>query len=321
MAGSGNSILNSRVSGWAGAGIAVEPGVAYTTIANNEVFGGVGEGIRSSGATRTTIINNTVENRCRDLIRVDGASTGASVQNNIAFGSVADFESFCGASTPGVIDIGVHDGAMADTIVDYNTVYNFRYTLPQVYYAWGDTAVDGNAFRAASGQGAHDYERGDAAFVIDSANSAAPGFQATDAVGHPREDDPGLGNGGVGPISYADRGALEEVKAPTAQLTFTLGPIPGVFIADASASTAGFAPIGSYRFDFGDGIVVTQPNPVCWHRYTRVGTYWLTVTVVSSDGLSGYKLQTVGVRSVVRIWHGARLNAVVTRSAGSFPAL
>jgi hypothetical protein len=45
--------------------------------------------------------------------------------------------------------------------------------------------------------------------AIDNANSSVPGWPTMDAEGHPRADDPSVPNAGIGPVPYADRGALE----------------------------------------------------------------------------------------------------------------
>jgi len=88
--------------------------------------------------------------------------------------------------------------------------------------------------------------------------------------------------------------------APTAILGVTpaSGSAPLQVTADASASTDTDAtPIGSYRFDFGDGspVVGPQPGAVASHTYTAGGSYTVTVTVSDTGGLSSTATATVQV--------------------------
>ena len=108
--------------------------------------------------------------------------------------------------------------------------------------------------------------------AIDSANSLASGEQATDILGRARVDDPATPNTGNPAGSYYDRGAYEYQpgSTPRASLTVTptSGPAPLNVTADASASTAGNAPISSYTFNFGDGTTVgPQAGATASHTY------------------------------------------------------
>jgi PKD repeat protein len=89
-------------------------------------------------------------------------------------------------------------------------------------------------------------------------------------------------------------------QPPVAALTVapSSGPAPLAVTADASGSTDpdGF-PIASYRFDFGDGIVVgPQAGSTATHTYSAAGSYALTVTVTDVGGLSGSTAKTVTVQ-------------------------
>src|SRR5207249_1597921 len=142
--------------------------------------------------------------------------------------------------------------------------------------------------------------------AIDSADSGVTGQPSTDVEGHPRVDDPATPDSGAGPRTYDDRGAYEfqpgplTDAAPTAILGVTpaSGSAPLQVTADASASTDTDAtPIGSYRFDFGDGspVVGPQPGAVASHTYTAGGSYTVTVTVSDTGGLSSTATATVQV--------------------------
>ncbi|MEU7865535.1 PKD domain-containing protein [Dactylosporangium sp. NPDC049140] len=280
--GSRNTILNSQFQN---AGVLIGPGASGNAVVNSVVTNSRGAGIDNTGATGTAITNNTVQNNCGSGIRIAGASSGVSVQNNVVTNSGPGSSGNCG-STAGTVEIGVYDGAVGTTVVDYNSVYRGVVTLPAPdAYAWG-TAMGLADFRTASGQAAHDLEGATPGTLEDSANSAAPGYQATDYLGRPRLDNPNLANTGAGSVKYADRGYRETIKGPSATLTVRIDQSALSVTADASGATPGYAPIASYTFDFGDGTAaVTQAAPVATHRYAQPGNYWVRVNVADANGL------------------------------------
>jgi parallel beta-helix repeat protein len=77
---------------------------------------------------------------------------------------------------------------------------------------------------------------------------------------------------------------------PTAALAVSpaTGTAPLAVSLDASASTAGSAPISSYTFDFGDGSAVLGPQAAATagHSYSAVGTFTAKVTVKDGNGLT-----------------------------------
>ncbi|MFC0005193.1 right-handed parallel beta-helix repeat-containing protein [Micromonospora siamensis] len=291
VAGTGNAVLNNTVGGFAASAIAVESVATGTVVANNQITGGPGYGIRNQAATGTAITNNSVQYRCRDGVRVEGASTGVSVQNNVLFNNGSWAQDYC-VQRDGY-EIGVYGDARQDTIVDYNNVWHGGYPLSP--YSWDGTPLTLAAFRATAGQGAHDRETDYNLNNQDSANSAAPGYQTTDRTGGARVDNPDVPNTGVGPVAYADRGSGEAYLNPVAKadVTLDLGTLSATM--DASASVPGFDPITTYRFDFGDGTVVTQSTPVATHRYANPGRYSISVWVSGADARTGTTFRTVSV--------------------------
>ncbi|MFI6242086.1 PKD domain-containing protein [Micromonospora sp. NPDC050795] len=278
------SILDSKVSGFTGAAVAIGAGAVDTVVANNQIDGGPGHGVHNNGGTGTAITNNTIKDRCRDGIRVDGASSGVSVQNNVLITNGFFDQSYCDEAFLDGVEIGVYGGAVGKTVVDYNNAHHYNNDSPQIY-AW-NTRMSLAAFRAASGQAAHDRETGQARDNIDSANSAAPGYQTLDRAGWPRVDDPAVANTGAGPVTFADRGAVEAVRAPVVSFDVALNLQTQSVTVDASASTPGLNPIASYQFSFGDGSVVTQTSPIASHTYAKPDLYPVTVTVTGTDGRS-----------------------------------
>jgi parallel beta-helix repeat protein len=89
-------------------------------------------------------------------------------------------------------------------------------------------------------------------------------------------------------------------QPPSAALSVnpTSGPAPLAVTADASGSSDPEGqPIASYRFDFGDGVVVgPQAGMTATHTYTAAGSYTVTVTVTDADGLFGTASKTVTVQ-------------------------
>ncbi|MGN9774913.1 right-handed parallel beta-helix repeat-containing protein [Micromonospora sp. H33] len=280
VASAGTTILASTVVGFRGAAIAVRPGAADTVIANNQIGHGYGDGVQIRGATGTALSNNIVSARCRNGVRVDGPSDRVSIQNNLVYRNGGRTgATLCAAAPTDGVEIGVYGESRGRTVVDYNNTGN------PLGYAW-DQPMDLAAFRVASGQAAHDLYDLTYASRIDSANSAASGFPATDRNGRGRGDDPSRANTGAGPVPWADRGPSETLAAPVVTATVTQEPGTGWVTVDAAATRPGFTPVASYRFDFGDGTVVTQAGPVARHRYTSHGTRTVTIRATLVDTMT-----------------------------------
>ncbi|RNI02548.1 PKD domain-containing protein [Micromonospora aurantiaca] len=292
--GPGNTILNSTVGAFTGAGVAIGPAAADTVVANTQVQSGAGLGIHVRGAARTAITNNYVRDHCSDGIRVDGDATGVSVQNNIMNSNGITTRSYCDPADPPGVEIGLFDAAAGSTVVDYNNTYHYS-SPSDTAYSWNGTRMGVQAFRLASGQAAHDLETSYTTEAEDSANSAAPGFQATDRAGNARADNPNRPNTGAGPVPWADRGVTEYLGAPRAWVETKLDLGTRTVTADASLSLPGYRPISRYVFDFGDGTVVTSDKPVASHAYTTTGDYTVSVTVSGSDNRTGTATQGISV--------------------------
>ncbi|WP_433212701.1 right-handed parallel beta-helix repeat-containing protein [Dactylosporangium sp. CS-047395] len=310
--GSHNTILNSAVTGGGDAGIAFGPGADGNVVANTFVSFSLGVGIDNVGATGTAITNNQVEGNCKSGVRVAGAATGVSVQNNVLRQNRSGADNAnCDRSFQGAVAVGIYDGAVGHTVADYNNVYQgFAAGAPDAY-AWNGTVMGMTAFRAASGQAAHDVE-GDTAPTEDAANSAAPGWPAKDRLGNAREDNPLLGNTGAGPVPYADRGALEQTKGPQANLELRADQPTSTVTADASATRPGYTPVAAYTFDFGDGTTLTQAGPIATHRYPTPGTYLVQVKATDGNGHAALSQQPVS------LWPTARTIALQANENNGF---
>ncbi|WP_176558751.1 PKD domain-containing protein [Micromonospora sp. WMMA1996] len=285
--GPGNEVSGALMGGFTGAAILLGPGAADTMVVNNQVSGGKGIGIHNNGAARTAITNNEVRDRCFESIRVDGSSDGASVQNNVVFSSGSQNEPYCDTTAERTAEIGLYDDSGRRVTVDYNNTVHGGLIPGSSNYSWNGTGMGLAGFRQVSGQAAHDKEGSTVADREDSANSAAPGYPATDRTGAGRADNPARPNTGAGPITYADRGPNELLGSPYATLDIRYDPDSSSATLDASASTPGYVPLTTYVFDFGDGTVVTQDKPVASHTYARTGTWTVSVKVSGNDGRVG----------------------------------
>src|SRR6266542_3509619 len=183
-------------------------------VVDNLSYGNGDHGIDDLGSTNQRIISNTVYDNVAAGINVEGSSTGATIENNIAVDN--------GINSPRTSgNIRVDSTSTTGTTVNYNLVF---LSVPDVMYQWGSDKYDSlQAFRAATGMESH-RDQDDPSWVaaasgdfhllagspaIDSADSAVSGKTSTDLEGLPRADDPDTHNSGAGVRKYDDRGAYE----------------------------------------------------------------------------------------------------------------
>jgi len=182
-------------------------------VVDNLTYSNGDHGIDDLGSTNQRIVSNTVYDNVAAGINVEGSSTGATIENNIAVDN--------GINSPRTSgNIRVDSTSSTGTTVNYNLVY---LTVPDVMYQWGTTNYDSLLeFRGATGQESHGDEA-DPRWVapgsnfhlragspaIDAADSEVSGETSTDLEGNPRVDDPATGDSGAGPRKYDDRGAYE----------------------------------------------------------------------------------------------------------------
>jgi parallel beta-helix repeat protein len=92
--------------------------------------------------------------------------------------------------------------------------------------------------------------------------------------------------------------SAQQATGPTAALSVSpsSGTAPVQVTADASGSSAGSAPIGSYSFNFGDGTTVgPQAGATASHTYQSAGSYTVTVTATDGNNLTDNATKTVTV--------------------------
>jgi parallel beta-helix repeat protein len=326
----GNSIIGNVTYANEDSGINMYTGGNNALVSGNVTYDNGDHGIDDFNVTGGRIIGNTVYYNCTTGINVEGTSGNYDIENNVsmnnATGAVINptpipinpstgqpyYSNMCNRRTG---NIGVWDSAPATTTANYNLVYQ---SGAGAWYMWAGVAYNGpsglSALQSATGQesagifadphfasaAGWNLQLSGGSPAIDSANSLASGEQATDILGRARVDDPATPNTGNPSGSYYDRGAYEYQpgSTPTAALTVTptSGPAPLSVTADASASTAGNAPISSYTFDFGDGTTVgPKAGATASHTYQSPGTYTVTVTVTDSNNATSTATQTVVV--------------------------
>ncbi|MET8462770.1 NosD domain-containing protein [Micromonospora zamorensis] len=225
VTGSSSAVTVSRGwfsgSGTAATGVAVEAGVTGAVVTANTFFK---TRVAVTDAPGARITGNTVMTDCATGIVLAGASTGASIRNNIlrtGAGPVPAPETCADPTTAPAISVAA--AATGGTEADYNLVDP---ASGGAVYRWGETDhADLASFRAATGQGDHDIlapallgerlgtERGwfpptAASPAIDSADATAPGVARTDLLDNAHADAPTVQNTGTG-NGYHDRGAVE----------------------------------------------------------------------------------------------------------------
>lgn len=76
------------------------------------------------------------------------------------------------------------------------------------------------------------------------------------------------------------------------------GTVPLTVEFDASGSSYTDGSITSYEWDFGNGTAPKLGNAKISHKYTQIGTFTATVTVISSDNTKASKSVTITVREI-----------------------
>jgi len=94
-------------------------------------------------------------------------------------------------------------------------------------------------------------------------------------------------------VQVAPEGIAPSLKADVAD-----GNIPLSVNFDASASSYAKGQISGYKWDFGDGTPIKMGSATLTHKYTAIGTFTATVTVLGSDNTSASKSMTINVREI-----------------------
>ncbi len=278
-----NMLIN--LNGTGNVALAVEGAATGTTVVSNQILAGR---IGVTDAPGTTLTNNTVTAACGPGIDVAGASPNAAIENNIV-------KPLTKQQAPCKVPVAESAISVSATsmpaLADYNLIDPTAGIHP---YAWaGTTHPTLDAFRAATGQGAHDIaadplldlQRGGMrSFVplkpgspaVDSANATARGVPATDMLGNSHLDDPEVPNTGTG-NGYHDRGAVERVGGfswGTEPFRRTVGgsPLDATARSSSRSDWAADGPVGTFTYKFSDArFYRVSRSPEETHRFRQAG--------------------------------------------------
>ncbi|GAA4847686.1 PKD domain-containing protein [Kitasatospora terrestris] len=290
-------------------GIAVGAGVHDSLITANEFNQTTSAAVSAVDAPNTAVTGNSIAFSCAESVKIDGASPGALIENNVItaqYGGAVGLYSGCGATSGkrGETEISVSAASTAGSKVDYNTVHPWSDASA---YTWAGTAYPtAAAFAAAQpGQAAHDLDL-DVPFdlnlsqglvlpesmkgAVDSADPSAPGVD-TDLLGVRPTDDPNVANTAPNG-AVRDRGAYELSGqasvglAVTADVPTLQGPAPFTVKVTAKPVNTFGLPQADYVFTFGDGTApVRSTEPTVVHTYTKPGNYYgLSVAATDVQG-------------------------------------
>jgi nitrous oxidase accessory protein NosD len=270
-------------------------------LVRNISFGNGDHGFDNRESDRTLLVSNTAYGNVNDGFSVEGNAANVTLANNIGANNGGNDLFVSADSTSGFsanYDVWWNVGTIASPEIEfagvaYQSVIDFR-------AATGHEQNGSSLDPRLANPGAGDFHPRAGGSAVDSANAAAPGFQALDFDGVAPFDLPGVANTGAGVPNFADRGALEAVdEAPTARLrVFPRRIFPGgVVLAEATGSRDDVR-IVSYRFDWGDGSVDTHAFPFGAHRYDAPGVYHVRLTVTDSAGQTATAQQPVQVRTL-----------------------
>jgi len=209
----GNLIQRNRLHDNAYSGLHNQ-GSANTVSLQNRSWNNGTHGFHDLGSLNVEHVGDVAFGNFIDGFGLDGGTSGATLGN-------------CIATVNGLIGLGfdLHVDSVATTglVSNDNLFWNPSGRWPIRYSRtnYGSLAT----FATATGHDTRsiqsdpsfidpwngDLHLTDGSPAIDDGNSSLPFWPATDADGRSRIDDPLTGNAGLGPVPYADRGALEYV--------------------------------------------------------------------------------------------------------------
>ena len=290
----GNLVQNNRTHHNQDTGMQVGLGSNDCILRQNISWDNGDHGFDNSNATGTNHLGDVSFGNYNDGFSIDGTATGTVLYNCVSTDNGLATHQY---------DLWVNPTSAPSLVSNYNIIWNsspqppIKYISTQYVTLAAFSAVshqDTNSTQADPGfmnPWGGDFRPASGSVAIDAANSGVPNWPATDAAGSARVDDPATVDRGIGPITYADRGALEfqanqVVTRPVASMTATppIGTEPLPVSIDASGSYDSDGSIVSYFFDFGDGATAgPQASPLTTHTYVA-GTWILRLVVTDNNG-------------------------------------
>ena len=208
----GNTLIANRLHDNQDSGVHLQSGSDNTRSLQNRSWSNGDHGFDHLYAIGTVHIGDVAYGNYRDGFSIEGFSTGTRIRNCIMVNNGVLSDEF---------NLFVDPNSISGFQSDYNVIWNVT-AQPPVDYNFTNYATLA-AFTAANGHDVHSVQA-DPLFVdpvagdfqllppspaIDSGDSSVPSWPGEDAVGNARVDHGATSNTGVGPIDYADRGALE----------------------------------------------------------------------------------------------------------------
>ncbi len=248
VTGPGNTVVGNVVHDNEDSGIQVYPTGDNTLVVSNVSYNNGDHGIDNMGVANGRIIGNTVYHNCTTGINVEGASSGYTVENNIAVDN-AVYPAYAGiACARHAGNIGIWDTAFTGVTVDNNLVYLSK--AGTMYGFAGVPYTSLAAMKTATGQEARGIQAdpkftaaGTGGFsllpnspAIDAANSGVSGEPSTDITGASRVDDPSVADTGIGSRTFDDIGAYEFIP-PVILPSGTYTPAGPVRVLDTRSTT------------------------------------------------------------------------------------
>ncbi len=233
----GNMVRRNRVHHNQDSGIQIESSSNYCSSVQNISWDNGDHGFDQLNAIGVSHVGDVAYHNLLDGFSIEGNAPNSSVFDCIAIDN---------GLTTNEFNLWVNFESSVGFTSDRNLFWNSTSQPPIKYISTIYSTIA--AYSAATGHDAHSIQA-DPRFVnpaagdfhllagspaIDAADTGVPGWPATDAEGQPRGDDPATPNTGVGPVPYADLGALEFYVNPDA---------PPVVTAPATATVAENSPL------------------------------------------------------------------------------
>jgi hypothetical protein len=286
-------------------GLEIYTGSAGALVRRNVTYDNGDHGIDVSASAQATVVSNTSVSNSAAGLNVEGGSTGATLRDNISVDDAVGSPRSKGS-------IRVDAASVSRTSIDHDLVFQSHRGTPRFeWHGVGYRRLAG--LRRATNQERHgragnprfvalrarNLELGPASPALDAADSRAPGWGARDQTGARPVDAPKVANTGVGPVRYADLGALERTP-PRARLHVAHRVVhvgrPDRANASASTGTA-HSHVVRYRFKCG------AQRATHWQRartkvciFHRPGRVRVSVWVRSNLGLVDGTFRRVTVR-------------------------
>ncbi len=214
--GSRNAVVQRNVShDNDDSGIEIYTGSTGAVVRRNVTYDNGDHGIDISASANATVVSNTSVSNSAAGLNVEGGSTGSRLRDNISVNDAVGSPRSKGG-------IRIDGASVSRTSINHDLVFQSHHTTPLVEWA-------GVGYRHLRGlrRATHQEKHGHAAdprFValrsrnlrlgphspaLDAADSSTPGWVSKDKAGAPPVNLTQVRNTGVGPIRYADLGALE----------------------------------------------------------------------------------------------------------------